>query len=412
VDDILTGASLDQYAIGANAVGLRAGSQAWICTSDQPQPTQLGAAGVPADATLTSTLVGAEQLASAPPAGVVGYLAQQSGSGLKASAMVLTVYPPVKSGAEEKGFPYHIAGDENSQFAALTCVGGVTVAAIAYNDHTDQTDKVERVAFDAAGAVLWRRIDVNNQNTGAASDVPLAFLTADSLTANQSGQVLFGVDDKWLAVDARTGSVAWTESGESSAGITFDSEHFMAVDSYNDGYGNGKSIYDKRTGLKVNKYQARSLSVDPIAGLLVISYTTEDSDLNNEPPNTPGSPAYEVISIDTGKSVFSIDRHTAEELGNIDVLGAFDGRAVVVFKDGTRVVEATSGDPASGFETIPPGTFRFSGIPYRSEANFALLADSNGFGEVEHDGNVFLDSVVIGANPLRWEDLQVAMVTD
>jgi hypothetical protein len=413
VSDTVSGQIPTRTTVGAKAVGLQARDQAYILTTDHPEPTSVTTTGVPADATVVSSLVGVEQLASAPPAGAMGYLAQQAGSGLSGSSMILVVNPWQPTLGQFSGTPYPIVGDEHSQLVALTMVGGVTVAAVAYSDPKSHTDKVERVAFNDAGAVLWHRTDVDNRNTDASSGQPLAFLTADSLTANQAGQVIFGVDNQWLAVNPTTGAVVWTKPGESSAGITFDSLHLMAVDSYHDGGSNGKSVYDKRTGTKVSKFPVRSVSVDPIAGQLVLSYTTDDSTFGDPAPDTPGSPAYQVISVDTGKTLFTLDRSKAAGLGNIDVLGAFDGRTVVTAKDGTRVIVTTTGESDPGFANLPPQTFRFSGIPYLSEPNLAVQTTSNGIGQIASsiDSSITPVSVVLGAKPLTWDDLKVAVAT-
>jgi len=148
------------------------------------------------------------------------------------------------------------------------------------------------------------------------------------------------------------------------------------------------------------------MSVDPVSNVAVLAFTVDEGGGPNDASDDGKSPALRTMRLPSGDEVYSLSRAAGKDLGSIDVLAAFDGRAVLRITDGLRVVSATTGEPEVGFETIAPGTFNLYNVPILSSAHWALL------GSVGHSGLPNTESIhtlVYSDEPLTWADLGVSL---
>ena len=336
-------------------------------------------------------------------------LASSAGSGLQASKMVLST----------TFWTEGVAGDvvdldvehPDGELEAVELSHGVACVAISFRASDDeQTPLIQRLAFDTSGAVRWSRVDPDNFESGIqanADEIALPTLKASDLLANGLGQFICGVDDMLHGVDPATGTSAWTAKGQYSNGVGIDGADVFALEAYgNGGYGEGYAPFSKADGRRLETSPVRSMSVDPVSNVAVLAFTVDEGGGPNDASDDGKSPALRTMRLPSGDEVYSLSRAAGKDLGSIDVLAAFDGRAVLRITDGLRVVSATTGEPEVGFETIAPGTFNLYNVPILSSAHWALL------GSVGHSGLPNTESIhtlVYSDEPLTWADLGVSL---
>jgi len=409
------------WAAGASAVVIAQGSG----SSSQPQPVTILSSGLaqpwtpnlqisPAQ-TVQKQWNAVERDATAPVASAHVVLASKAGTGLTGAQTVLNVlvahHESQTIDLAEHVVPIPAQAEEGkAQLAAALMSGGVIVATLTWviGRYLDAKYYAHRVAFSSKGQKLWERTDNDNRNNSLGADTTvLPCLTAEDLTAD--GHTLtFGVDDQFVGVELTTGKELYRTKGPYSGGLALVSEGVFGIDAFRGGgYGNGISLFRGSDGTSFGITSASSVAVDPVTGHVAAAYTITDGGTANTAPNTPGTPALQVVKPD-GSPGLVVTRDQAASLGQPQVVRAFDGRMIVSMKDGIRVVSMADGTAEPGFESVPPGTFRLQNVPLAGGPKAVVLGQTNGYGETKPE---FSTGLVLSDQPLSWRDLKVRIST-
>jgi len=244
------------------------------------------------------------------------------------------------------------ATDGKVQLVAANMVNGITIATLTWfvGENLDARDFAHRVAFSVTGQKLWQRTDNDNHNNGidyGKKVLPALLATSMPVT---SSVVVFGVDDQYVGVDVASGKERYRAKGPYSGGVSVQGTAVFGVDAYSaGGYGNGVSVFRTADGTFFGVTSAATVAEDPLSGLVAVGYTITDSGLANDAPNTPGTPAIQVLNAD-GTAKLTVKREQAASLGQPKIVRAFDGRMIVAIKDGIRVIKMADGTSDAGFE--------------------------------------------------------------
>jgi hypothetical protein len=363
--------------------------------------------------TVLSQLIAVEQDPASEPAGSQVILASKAGTGLNASQFVLTVMtmdPKTQTGETgEYVVPMPAdATDGRVELRGANMVNGVTVCTVIWSTGQGVASKdfAHRVAVSPKGEVLWNRTDNDNRNIGIGGPKEVLPVLRNESLPMTSGLVVFGVDDHYVGVDVTSGAEKYRATGPFSGGVAFQTATLFAVNAYgNGGYGSGVTMIRTADGTPFAVKNAATVASDPVSGLFAVGYTIVDSVSANDAPNTPGSPAIQVVD-GSGTAQYTLKREQATALGQPKIAGAFDGRMIVAIKDGIRVLKMADGSAEPGFESIPPGVFRISNVPLACGKYAVMLGETNGYGETKLE---YASSMVVSDQPLTWADLKVAL---
>lgn len=398
-----SGGSVTVASAGPKGVVIAAGGQYTAYVTDWPDSLAI-LSPTPANEKEVSSVVGIEQTEDGLTTVLYAGLANKAGSGLAASSTVLHASFQRAEGAP-KTCTIEVSWTTAELVAATICNGVALVVAVAH----DGSGSNFGVAFDQEGKVLWTSESVSDIANRTEYHHPMAW-------GNRNGQFIVCGDAVAKGFDAMTGRVVWqiTQPNGGSGAIMANSTVFSMAVYTSGGYGDGIRLYSSGDGALIGQGAPRDAVYDPIAGEIVMAFTTTSQTGSNLPGDDGSSPALSVLVAEGGRTSFTLARDAAASLGQIDAVSAFDGRMVVSVQDGLRVVKSSSGAAEEGFESLAPNS-AIDNIPISSSRYWAL--SESGRASSAHNGGVLDRTIVNGTgfkgivysdSALRWADLNVS----
>lgn len=354
-----------------------------------------------AEETSSKMLVAVEQHPEEPSRAIGASLVARAGAGLAQTEYLVKISFWGDDGMEG-GVEVPVDGGEESDLIGVALVRGIGCIAVSHPKSSDDDVKmVRRSAFDSAGQILWSRSDLDKE-WGADSDGIAPPLPPEYIIGNRAGEFIFGLGSKLVAVDASTGDQRWTAAGQYGKSVREVCSEVVVIEGFVAGaHGDpGWVVRSTVDGSRIRDYRIGEAVIDGLRSHLILSRLT-DSPWVDDSPKSAEEPGLEVVDIRTGEEVYSLSQKEVQQLGGVGIVGAFDGRLVLKVADGIRVVSTDDGSPEAGYESVPKGAFRMTGVPKLTSPRWVLTVETNGNG----DPLQYTSSITYTDEELSWSDL-------
>ncbi|WP_257477700.1 hypothetical protein [Acidipropionibacterium jensenii] len=337
-----------------------------------------------------------EQTEDSPAAAVIAVHCTKAAGGLSTTNQVL-LWTAVDSGGQESTGEVMLEPAEGAKLLQVALIGSRLFASFEVDD---EKSPYLRIAVSSSNKVAWKNGATDDSNP----------IGAASMVADPKGNVLLSQPGRILCVDAQSGRTLWEKKAPSGSGaVVTQSRTHMVLEPYDHGFGNGFALFSKTDGSRITRYGATSIMLDAGKNQAVVSYPVNDAGGANDPRPDPATPALQVMDLADGHNVFTLSKAAGKGLGNVTVVGVFDGHALITVNDGVRAILTASGEADPSVKTFPPDQFRVKNVPVACRSRWVLLGTTNGFGRFEsYSSDPDYDGIVSGEVPLKFADIPPA----